>query len=51
MVEVSRSDTDERLLEVIEYWRTHDAERMERAERGRKLVKVSLMPWRRFDFA
>jgi hypothetical protein len=39
MVEVSRSDSDERLLEVIEYWRTHEVERKERAERGRRFVR------------
>jgi len=39
MVEVSRRDDDETLLKVIEYWRTHDREREERAARGLAFVK------------
>ena len=38
VVEISRSDTDQKIAAVVEWWRTHDAERVARAEHGRRIA-------------
>jgi hypothetical protein len=39
VVEISRADTDQTIASVIEWWRTHDKERIARAEIGRKAAQ------------